>query len=221
MAGIGFELRKLLRKDSFFSLVQAYGYAGIISSGPWVLSILGIMAVGLLSFSLKTQAEAVINFLVSITYLTALSLMAGGWLQLMLTRFMSDRLYDDTPEHILPNLMGALLVTTVSGLVIGLLLWPLFDHTTLIYRFLMVSTLIVLSDIWILVIMLSGLRSYNKVLFAFFIGYGGTIVLCLLLRRYALEGLLAGFSFRPKHHDVLDVGFASPSISCHHDVNQF
>ena len=49
MAGIGFELRKLLQKESYFGLFQAYAYAGIISSGPWVLSIVGILFVGFLS----------------------------------------------------------------------------------------------------------------------------------------------------------------------------
>ncbi|MCX7086993.1 MAG: exopolysaccharide Pel transporter PelG [Methylococcales bacterium] len=195
MAGIGFELRKLLRKDSFFGLIQAYGYAGIISSGPWILSILGVMVVGLLSLSLKTPASDVISFLVSITYLTAFSLITGGWLQLMLTRFIADRLFENTPEQILPNLMGALLVTTVGSFVIGLLFWPLFGDTSLMYRFLMVSSLIVLSDIWVLVIMMSGLRAYNKVLMAFAMGYGFTIALSLLLRRYGLEGLLGGFLF--------------------------
>lgn len=195
MAGIGFELRKLLRKDTFLGLIQAYGYAGLISSGPWVLSILGVMAVGMLSLALKTQAEEVISFLVSITYLTAFSLITGGWLQLMLTRFIADRLFDETPEQILPNLIGALLITTLGSFLAGALLWPLFDGTSLIYRFLMVSTLITLSDIWVLVIMLSGLRSYHKVLAAFAIGYGGTIVFSLLLRDYGLEGLLAGFLF--------------------------
>ena len=49
MAGIGFELRKLLRKQTYAGLLQAYAFAGIISSGPWVLSIVGIMLIGLLS----------------------------------------------------------------------------------------------------------------------------------------------------------------------------
>ena len=43
MAGIGFELRKLLRKRTYTGMLQAYAYAGIISSGPWVLSIVGIL----------------------------------------------------------------------------------------------------------------------------------------------------------------------------------
>lgn len=49
MAGIGFELRKLLKKDTLVGLLQAYTFAGIIGSGPWVLSILGILIIGLLS----------------------------------------------------------------------------------------------------------------------------------------------------------------------------
>ena len=49
MAGIGFELRKLLRKESYLGLLQTYAYASIISSGPWVLSIVGIIVIGLLS----------------------------------------------------------------------------------------------------------------------------------------------------------------------------
>ena len=34
MAGIGFELRKILSKDSYTSTMRAYLYAGLISSGP-------------------------------------------------------------------------------------------------------------------------------------------------------------------------------------------
>ena len=49
MAGIGFELKKMLKDDSWFGLLKTYTYAGAISSGPWVLSILGIMLVGLMS----------------------------------------------------------------------------------------------------------------------------------------------------------------------------
>ena len=52
MAGIGFELRKLLRRDSLLGMMQAYAYAGIISSGPWVLSIVGILVIGLMSISM-------------------------------------------------------------------------------------------------------------------------------------------------------------------------
>ena len=49
MAGIGFELRRLLRDRSFLGLLRGYGYAGLITSGPWVFSIVGVLLIGILS----------------------------------------------------------------------------------------------------------------------------------------------------------------------------
>lgn len=193
MAGIGFELRKLLNKDSLFGLLQAYGYAGVISSGPWVLSILGVMIVGILSVNLNTQPDVVLSFLISITYLMAFSIIFGGWLQLMLTRFVSDLIYAKKQQEIIPNLLGALIITTLTSVSLALLCWPLFLKQSLFYKLLMLSNLVLLSNIWILVVMLSGLRAYKKVLAAFVIGYVLTIIFSLLLRIYGIEGLLGGF----------------------------
>ena len=193
MAGIGFELRKLLNKKSLFGLLQAYGYAGIISSGPWVLSILGIMAIGIISVNLQTQSDVVLSFLISITYLMAFSIIIGGWLQLMLTRFVSDLIYAKKQQEIISNLLGALIVTSITSLIVAFISWPLFPEQSLAYKLLMLSSLVLLSNIWILVVMLSGLRAYKKVIAAFFMGYGLTITFSLLLRGYGVEGLLAGF----------------------------
>lgn len=193
MAGIGFELRKLLKKDSYLSLIQAYGYSGLVGSGPWVLSIVGIMIIGVLSVRLGTQEKVVRSFLISIAYLIACSIISGAWLQLMLTRYVSDLIFAKKIHEILPNLLGALLVTSLSSLIVALLFWPLFLGESLFYRLLMLSNLVVLSNIWVLVVMLSGLRNYKQVIATFFIGYSLSILLSFLLRNYGLEGLLGGF----------------------------
>jgi polysaccharide biosynthesis protein PelG len=78
MAGIGFELRKLLRRDSLLGMMQAYAYAGIISSGPWVLSIVGILVIGLMSISMVVPEFLITQFQVSVTYLVAFSLTIYG-----------------------------------------------------------------------------------------------------------------------------------------------
>ena len=62
MAGIGFELRRILRRESFVNLLGAYGLAGIISSGPWVLSVLGVMIIGVLSFALEANQDSWSSF---------------------------------------------------------------------------------------------------------------------------------------------------------------
>ena len=40
MAGFGFELKKLFRRKGLFASLRAYGYAGIICTGPMLLGVL-------------------------------------------------------------------------------------------------------------------------------------------------------------------------------------
>ena len=108
MAGIGFELRKYLEKDSYTGTLKAYAYAGIIGAGPWVLSIVGVILVGIMSVTLRMSAYSVIAFLVSVTYLMAGSLILTGFLQLVFIRFIADTLFKKEHSLILPNVVGAL-----------------------------------------------------------------------------------------------------------------
>lgn len=69
MAGIGFELRHMLRKNTLTSIFQAYTYAGVIGSGPWVFSIIGILLVGVFSVGVVAPPLLVTQFQTSVTYL--------------------------------------------------------------------------------------------------------------------------------------------------------
>ena len=112
MAGIGFELRKLLAQNNLTGVLQAYLYASIIGSGPWVLSIVGILVIGLVSSAVAAPGLMVTQFQVSVTYLIAGSLILTGFVQLSFTRFIADRLYEKKEAIVLPNFNGVTLVVT-------------------------------------------------------------------------------------------------------------
>ena len=118
MAGIGFELRHMLRKNTLLGLMQAYTYASVIGSGPWVLSIDGILLIGIFSASVVVSATLVTQFQTSVTYLVACSLIYTGLAQLAFTRFVSDRMFERRKHAILPNLHGlmALVLLGAGGL---------------------------------------------------------------------------------------------------------
>ena len=118
MAGIGFELRHMLRKNTLLGLMQAYTYASVIGSGPWVLSIVGILLIGIFSASVVVSATLVTQFQTSVTYLVACSLIYTGLAQLAFTRFVSDRMFERRKHAILPNLHGlmALVLLGAGGL---------------------------------------------------------------------------------------------------------
>ena len=106
MAGIGFEIRKILERDSYWSVIRAYGYAGMVSGGPWVLSILSIMMIGVLAVTLGVAQREVNAFQICVTYLMAASLIWTGGAQLMFTRFVADRTYADDKAEVLPNCLA-------------------------------------------------------------------------------------------------------------------
>ena len=119
MAGIGFELRHMLRKNTLLGLVQAYAYAGVIGSGPWVLSIVGILLIGIFSASVVVPGHLVTQFQTSVTYLVACSLIYTGLVQLAFTRFISDRLFEKQRQLVLPNLHGLMVFVLLGAGLLG------------------------------------------------------------------------------------------------------
>jgi uncharacterized membrane protein len=195
MAGIGFELRKLLTKRSYFGLLQAYTYAGVISSGPWVLSIIGIMLIGLLSFAVVVPNLLIAQFQVTVTYLFLGSLVLTGLVQLSFTRFVADRTFAKDEASILPNFNGLLFVTlNVSALIALPMAMFLFPGQTALYRLLFVLGLAIMSAIWIATVFLTGMKHYKAIVGIFFGGYAATLILALIFRYlFYMEGLLLGF----------------------------
>ncbi len=192
MAGIGFELRKYLDDDSFTGTLKAYGFAGLISAGPWVLSILGVMLIGIVAISQKVGGQEVEQFTTSVTWIMGTSLILSGFLQLVFTRYIADRLFEGRDHLINPNLFGALLLTTiVSGGFAVAVMTTLF-HESLAYEMLMVANFVTLSNIWILVIFVAGLKKFKVILYSFFFGYATTVLLSILLIPYGISGLLSG-----------------------------
>jgi polysaccharide biosynthesis protein PelG len=194
MAGIGFELRKLIRKDTLLSLLKAYAFAGLISSGPWVLSILGMLLIGFLAVSTQGTDLAVVQFQVTVTNIIGLSLVLTGGFQLAFTRFVADRLFEKKADIVFGNYLAILLVVTVMSL---LLIAPasyfFFQDTSLLYKLLLLGCFVTVSCIWISTVFLSGLKEYVAIVALYGLGYAVATIAAALLKSGGLEGLLTGF----------------------------
>ena len=145
MAGIGFEIRKILERDNYWSVLRAYGYAGLVSGGPWVLSILSIMMIGVLAVMLGVEQREVNAFQICVTYMMAGSLIWTGGMQLMFTRFVADRTYANDKAEVLPNLFGVLMLTMAGGFtwaapfIFSLFTGPFFQQLLLLCNFVVLS----------------------------------------------------------------------------------
>ena len=166
MAGVGLPLRRMLADDSYAGLLGAYGYAGLVSAGPWVLSIVGMLAIGAIASGTADGRAA--DLLVWITYATAGSLILTGPLHLVFGRFVADCSYQEQHELILPNLLGALELTTlVSGALASAVVFVGF-HESFACSALLVATFVAFCDGWVLLVLLSGVRAHGAVVLVFF-----------------------------------------------------
>lgn len=194
MAGVGFALRKLMQKDTLLGRVQAYGVAGTISCGPWVLSIAAILAIGMIGAHTGPNEDHVAQFQLSVTYLMAFSLILTGPLQLMFSRFTADRLFEQRDHVVMPNLIGAVMTALVlAGLFAAPVLVLGFDGS-FAYRMSMLSSFAALCGLWVLVTFAAAIQEYRWILLAFGLGYGITVGGATALREDGLDGLMASFA---------------------------
>ena len=131
MAGIGFELKRLFRRKGLFATMRAYGYAGIVCTGPMLLGVL--LQVGILVLcGLWGVGRANQDLLVCmVTYTLLASLTLTSFFSMPVTRFLADMLFAEREDEILPSFWGSNAIMLVAGTVLyGVFL--LFSGATLL-----------------------------------------------------------------------------------------
>ena len=110
MAGIGFSLNRLFQKKGMLNLCRAYAYAGAVAIGPMVMGVcllLGISFVSQIAGMPQGERE-IMNCM--LTYSLLVSLFVSSFMNMILTRYISDMLYEGKRERIMPSFYGALAV---------------------------------------------------------------------------------------------------------------
>jgi len=197
MAGIGFQLKQILKEQSLTSVLKTFGYSAVLSSGPWVISMIIILGIGLSNIYLSTTGETKDMMLkASVTYVSALALSSiyTGFLQLPFTRFTADRIYEKRDYLILPNFLGTLIVTIILAFAIAMPLgFFLFDTQSNLFVLLYISLFVILSCVWMANILAASLKLYKLVILFYLIGYGSIYGCSILFKEYEIIGLLLSF----------------------------
>lgn len=193
MAGIGFELRKLTQKRHYTGLLHACASAALLSAGPWIISIFSLM---LLTWLLHhvLPADNVRLITSSITHVYALALVLTGPVQLVLTRHTSDCLSVKDRDAVFPSFIGALIVTSLISAAAGGWFFLTQVPSPPLYQAATAALFVHVACIFVASTYLSALRHYNRIVLAFFIGYGvGVTAACLLTPEYGVNGTMLGF----------------------------
>ena len=166
MAGIGFELKKLFNRRGLFAAFRAYGYAGVVCTGPMLLGVvllLGVMFLCDITGGSRHSRELLVCM---ITYTLLASLTVTSFLSMVVTRFIADQLYEENYEAVLPSFWGSSgLMLIVGGILYGVFL--IFSGAGLLDGFLCFGFFGELIITWNAMSYLTAIKDYRGILLAF------------------------------------------------------
>ncbi len=197
MAGIGFELKKIVRQGTVASYLQVALSGAMIVAGPWLITIL---AVGLIQrFYRAALAEGSDLFLATVVYTYTGSLLLFGGVHYIFSRILSDLLYEKKERKTVAYFGWFFLVVgflaALAGAFIGGTMQPIEIKYPVFYRVIAGLFFLFVSLHWLFIVYASLLRWYGKILVVYASGMGVFILSAALLSlRLGVAGVLLGFA---------------------------
>lgn len=194
MAGIGFELRRLTRKDDLLGVIQGYGYAALTTSGPWLFTILALSAIVALGMPSSTPQE-LSTFRTLIVYNFAFSLVFSGAVTAVATRRLADYIHQKDVSQAPALMVGALAVVYVVSLPLVAPFYLFHLDLDPAVRLAAILNFTLVSGIWVVSVFLTALKNYRVVTWSFLVGMvAGILAAGMLSYHWAVTGMLMGFN---------------------------
>lgn len=194
MAGIGFELKKMFQKKGLFSILRAYGYAGIVCVGPMLLGIALLIGIRVIS-GMAGAGEHEQEYLnAMVTYSLLFSMILTNSFSLVTTRFTADQLFIDKKGAVMPSFWGSISIQLVAGvLMYGIFI--VFSGVNMIYGLLLIMLFGELIIVWNEMNYLTAIRDYQSILltfaFAILMSWGCAVLLIWLGTQIVLAMLIS------------------------------
>ena len=187
MAGIGVKLNKIYEKHTITTDLYGFFYSSLMTVAPMFLVIGVIILVQwLFGFATTRYADREL-FASTVLYIFIFSLISASPLNAVLSRFLSDTIFDETYENIMPCYYVGLLMNVVIGLCLAV---PFCIHeyltglVPLYYVFTGFCGFLTLLLVFYSMLYLNITKDYQKISLFFLIGMSVTFLLSWILIRF-------------------------------------
>ena len=182
MAGIGFELRRLIDDDAdLLQTCRGYASAGLVAAGPWIMTITGISILHAVAAWLA-EPQPYNLFRAIVTYGFVGSLIIVGFVQMAYTRHVADRIYSGEVGRALPAFLSALrMITTISLIVSASFAFAI--RLPLDTAVASVALFVVLTAGWLALIWIGIIKDHDALVRAYAIGLLASVGLTIIAGR--------------------------------------
>lgn len=170
MAGIGFELNRLIKRDNLIDVLRAYVYTAVAAVGPWLYTVIVLALITLIQGS--GADKDLVNFRTIVVYNFSVSLVLTAPIFMVATRVLSDSIHAYNVTAVPTTMHKCVLLALCVNLPVGLV-WYMTDfyHFTTSVSVMGFINLATIAIIWVLAVFLLALKDYMAVSKAFLLGH--------------------------------------------------
>lgn len=204
MAGIGVKLNRIYEKNTLTTNIMGFTYSTAVTIAPMLLVIGNILLMGrVLGFSRVNYSSREL-FSSTVLYIFVFSLLTAAPFNAVLSRYMSDIIYEENYDDILPCFYVGLLLNVVFGGLLGIpfcIREYLVGQVGILYVFTGFCGYIALVLVFYAMLYLSICKDYKKISLFFFVGMAVAFAASCILAKVVgmavpsamLLGLVCGF----------------------------
>jgi len=192
MAGIGFELNKLAKRDDLLGIAGAYIHSAFAIAGPWLFTVVALAFTTYL-YGGSTDMEFM-NFRGVIVYNFSFSLALSAPVFMIMTRYLADQIHvrnvTTTPTVMLESMM----IVFLFNLPVALFFYGFYFEMDLDLRLAAFANMFLISGVWLLSVYLTALKDFSAVTRAYILGMIVAVLCAEYLSNQSAEGLVCGYN---------------------------
>jgi uncharacterized membrane protein len=199
MAGIGFELNRLSKRDDLSGIAAAFLHSAFATSGPWLLTVIALALItlfyGMDSLGNADYTLSLLNFRGIIVYNFSISLVISAPVFLVMTRYLADHIHVKNVTAAPAAMFESLLITYMLQLPIALFFYAYYFEMPTGMLLAGFANMFLVVSVWLLGVFLTALKDYIAVTWAFFSGLLVAVISSYFLSaHYDTLGMLIGFN---------------------------
>jgi uncharacterized membrane protein len=186
MAGIGFELNRLARRDDLMGIVGAYLNSAFAIAGPWLFTVIAL-AITTYLYGDSDSVE-LLNFRGVIVYNFSFSLALSAPVYMIMTRYLADQIHVKNVTSVPTAMLESMIVVFLFNILLAIFFYVFYFDMSLPLRLAGFANMFLIAGVWLLSVYLTALKDFAAVTWSYIIG----MTIAVLAAEYLGDGQAAG-----------------------------
>ncbi len=192
MAGIGFELNKLARRDDLMGIMGAYFHSAFAIAGPWLFTVVALAFTTYL-YGGFDSAE-LMNFRGVIVYNFSFSLALSAPVYMIMTRYLADQIHVKNVTTIPTVMLESMMLVFLFNLGLAVFFYGFYFNMSLALRLAAFANMFLIAGVWLLSVYLTALKDFSAVTWTYIIGMTVAVISAEYLGDRQAAGMVAGYN---------------------------